>query len=182
MSYICTGQPYMNWNKLRLTVIGVILLTMSACIRDRIPEGADLRPGDSLPWFSVTMDDGSVLTTDDLTGKVSVIVFFHTGCPDCQAELPVIQRIHDEFSPEAAVICISREEDAADIAEYWAENGLTLPYSAQKDRTVYSLFASEGVPRVYVSSGSLFIHSIYDDSPVATYENLVSDIRVASTY
>ena len=98
----------------RLTVIGVILLTMSACIRDRIPEGADLRPGDSLPWFSVTMDDGSVLSTGDLAGKVSVIVFFHTGCPDCQAELPVIQRIHDEFSPEAAVLCISREEDAAD--------------------------------------------------------------------
>ena len=121
----------MNWNELRLTVIGVILLTMSACIRDRIPEGADLRPGDRLPWFSVTMDDGSVLSTGDLAGKVSVIVFFHTGCPDCQAELPVIQRIHDEFSPEAAVLCISREEDAADIAEYWAENGLTLPYSAQ---------------------------------------------------
>ena len=100
MLYICIGQPYMNWNKLRLTVIGVILLTMSACIRDRIPEGADLRPGDRLPWFSVTMDDGSVLSTGDLAGKVSVIVFFHTGCPDCQAELPVIQRIHDEFSPE----------------------------------------------------------------------------------
>ena len=70
----------MNWNKLKLTVIGVILLTMSACIRDRIPEGADLRPGDRLPWFSVTMDDGSVLSTGDLAGKVSVIVFFHTGC------------------------------------------------------------------------------------------------------
>ena len=105
MLYICIGQPYMNWNKLRLTVIGVILLTMSACIRDRIPEGADLRPGDRLPWFSVTMDDGSVLSTGDLAGKVSVIVFFHTGCPDCQAELPVIQRIHDEFSPEPGRRC-----------------------------------------------------------------------------
>ena len=168
--------------KKTVLIVAALMLAVSACIRDKIPEGAELGPGDRLPEFSVILDDGSVVSTGDLSGKVSVIVFFHTGCPDCQAELPVIQRIHDEFSPEAAVLCISREEDAADIAEYWAENGLTLPYSAQKDRTVYSLFASEGVPRVYVSSGSLIIHSIYDDSPVATYENLVSDIRAASTY
>lgn len=168
--------------KKTVLILAVLVLAVSACIRDKIPEGAELGPGDRLPEFSVILDDGSVVSTGDLSGKVSVIVFFHTGCPDCQAELPVIQRIHDEFSPEAAVLCISREEDASDIAEYWAENGLTLPYSAQKDRTVYSLFASEGVPRVYVSSGGLIIHSIYDDSPVATYENLVSDIRAASTY
>ena len=168
--------------KKTVLILAALMLAVSACIRDKIPEGAELGPGDRLPEFSVLLDDGSVVSTGDLSGKVSVIVFFHTGCPDCQAELPVIQRIHDEFSPEAAVLCISREEDAADIAEYWAENGLTLPYSAQKDRTVYSLFASEGVPRVYVSSGGLIIHSIYDDSPVATYESLVSDIRAASTY
>ena len=152
------------------------MLAVSACIRDKIPEGAELGPGDRLPEFSVILDDGSVVSTGDLSGKVSVIVFFHTGCPDCQAELPVIQRIYDEFSPEAAVLCISREEDASDIAEYWAENGLTLPYSAQKDRTVYSLFARMGAPRVYVSSGDLVIHSVYDDSPVATYEDLAADI------
>ena len=162
--------------KKTVLILAALMLAVSACIRDKIPEGAELGPGDRLPEFSVILDDGSVVSTGDLSGKVSVIVFFHTGCPDCQAELPVIQRIHDEFSPEAAVLCISREEDASDIAEYWADNGLTLPYSAQKDRTVYSLFARMGVPRVYVSSGDLVIHSVYDDSPVATYEDLAADI------
>ena len=162
--------------KKTVLILAALMLAVSACIRDKIPEGAELGPGDRLPEFSVILDDGSVVSTGDLSGKVSVIVFFHTGCPDCQAELPVIQRIHDEFSTEAAVLCISREEDAADIAGYWAENGLTLPYSAQKDRTVYSLFARMGVPRVYVSSGDLVIHSVYDDSPVATYEDLAADI------
>lgn len=162
--------------KKTVLILAVSVLAVSACIRDKIPEGAELGPGDRLPEFSVILDDGSVVSTGDLSGKVSMIVFFHTGCPDCQAELPVIQRIHDEFSPEAAVLCISREEDASDIAEYWADNGLTLPYSAQKDRTVYSLFARMGVPRVYVSSGDLVIHSVYDDSPMATYEDLAADI------
>ena len=162
--------------KKTVLILAALMLAVSACIRDKIPEGAELGPGDRLPEFSVILDDGSVVSTGDLSGKVSVIVFFHTGCPDCQAELPVIQRIHDKFSPEAAVLCISREEDASDIAEYWAENGLTLPYSAQKDRTVYSLFARMGVPRVYVSSGDLVIHSVYDDSPVATYADLAADI------
>ena len=101
--------------KKTVLILAVLVLAVSACIRDKIPEGAELGPGDRLPEFSVILDDGSVVSTGDLSGKVSVIVFFHTGCPDCQAELPVIQRIHDEFSPEAAVLCISREEDAADV-------------------------------------------------------------------
>ena len=160
----------------QIAVISVILLAASACIRDRIPEGADLGVGDRLPEFCVVMDDGASLCTEDLAGKVSVVVFFHTGCPDCREELPVIQRIYDEFSPGTAVVCISREEEEDDIAGYWAENGLSVPYSAQEDRAVYSLFASEGVPRVYVSSPDLIIRHVYDDSPVASYHDLASDI------
>ena len=69
--------------KKTVLILAVLVLAVSACIRDKIPEGAELGPGDRLPEFSVILDDGSVVSTGDLSGKVSVIVFFHTGCPDC---------------------------------------------------------------------------------------------------
>ena len=113
----------------------------------------------------------------DLDGKVSLIMFFHTGCPDCQAELPVVQQIHEEFGLQIAICCISREEGPETVRTYWLENGLTLPYSAQEDRSVYSLFAGMGVPRVYVSGRDRVIYSVYDDSPIATPDQLEADIR-----
>ena len=164
----------------RLCAILTALLAVSACIRDRLPDGSGLEPGDRLPDFSIVMNDGSVLRTEDLAGKISVIVLFHTGCPDCRAELPDIQRIYDEYSPEVSVFCISREEEAADVEAYWAANGLSVPYSAQKDRNVYGLFASTGVPRTYVSDPDLTVRTVYGDSPTATYMQLSADIREIS--
>lgn len=162
----------------RYLITAVAALMAAACIRDRMPEGADLRPGDTLPSFSVTMNDGSKISSGNLRGKVSVIVFFHTGCPDCRQELPVIQRIYNLYgsSGDVTVCCISREESASGISAYWQENGLTMPYSAQEDRSVYSLFASTGVPRVYISSGDLVIYSVYDNSPPASFEDMEDDI------
>lgn len=150
----------------------------TSCIKDRVPPGADLGPGDTLPYFSIVMDDGTALSTTDLEGRVSVIMFFHTGCPDCRQELPVMQSILERFESESRVVicCISREEDGEAVGSYWSENSLTLPYSAQEDRQVYNLFATYGVPRVYISGPSLEIYSSYDDSPTATYEELESDI------
>lgn len=148
----------------------------SSCIREKMQDGADLHPGDLVPDFTVTMSDGTSFSSSDLEGKVSLIMFFHTGCPDCRAELPVIQKIYDEYRLSIAVCCISREEPDRSIREYWQENGLTLPYSAQEGREIYSLFANAGVPRVYVIGRDRTIFSMYDDSPVATYPELEADV------
>lgn len=153
------------------------MLFLVSCIREERPGGADLGPGDSLPRFSVAMDDGSVLASSDLAGTVSVVVFFNTGCPDCREELPAVQKLYDNWREVAAIVCISREEGAAEIRRYWEENGFTLPFSAQQDRSVYELFASSGIPRIYVCAPDLTIAAVHDDSPLASYEDLVQDIR-----
>ena len=123
------------------------------------------------------MNDGSLVSTASLEGSVSLVMFFNTGCPDCREELPAVQRIYDDFGSCVRIVCISREEGRAGIESYWCENGLTLPYSAQEDRAVYELFAGSGVPRVYVSSPDLVVMKVYDDDPIAGYDELAADIR-----
>ncbi|HIT46995.1 MAG TPA: TlpA family protein disulfide reductase [Candidatus Cryptobacteroides merdipullorum] len=153
------------------------LLTLASCIRESSPDGPELGPGDRLPEFNVTLDDGSALGTSDLSGEVSVIVFFNTGCPDCRMELPVIQRIYEDFGTRTSVVCISREQKQSEIEAYWHENGFSVPYSAQEDRRVYGQFSRTGIPKVYVSGSDLTIHSVYDDDPVASYDDLAGDIQ-----
>ena len=113
---------------IRWTVYALLtIFCLASCIKDRIPQGADLEIGERLPEFSVTMNDGSTVSTADLLGDISCIVFFHTGCPDCRKTLPLIQELYDRYgNGTARFVCISREEGAGPVAEYWSANGYTI--------------------------------------------------------
>lgn len=143
-----------------------------SCIRDRIPQGADLTLGDRLPEFSVVLDDGTTTGTEDLVGNVSCIMFFHSSCPDCQQAMPRVQKLYENYGEEVKFVCISREEGAETIRAYWQVNGFTLPWSAQEGREIYNLFATFAVPRIYISDADGIIRAIFTDSPVPTYEDM----------
>ena len=145
----------------RWLLVALVGLCAAGCINDDEPEPASLvAVGDRLPDFSVVMSDGSTLTTDMLRGSESMIVFFTTTCADCRRELPCINA-YALAHPEVRVVCIARSQAEADIAAFWAAEGLTLPYSPQPDARVYNLFATAGVPRIYCADASLRVTAEY---------------------
>lgn len=163
---------------LRYTILA-FLAFLSACITEE-PTGRELAVGDPLPSFSVMMNNGESMSNGHLKGKVSMIVFFNTTCPDCRKELPVLQRFHENH-PQVPLICISREEIAAPIASYWEQESFTMPYSAQEDRTVYQLFAKQGIPRIYIVGPDGIIRKIFTDQPLPTYEELTEAINILAS-
>ena len=153
------------------------VLCLSGCINEKI-EGVDLKVGDPIPEFSVVMNDGTSVTDVSLKESISCIVFFHTTCPDCQKTLPVIQKIYDEYlSKGVKFALISREQTSDEVDSYWKENSFTMPFSAQSDRTVYSLFAASRIPRVYICDKDGIIRYIFTDDPTPAYEDLISSLE-----
>ncbi len=154
-----------------------VALLCASCIKDK-ESGVDLKVGDRLPEFAVNMNDGTEAGTKQLSEGVSCIMFFTTGCPDCRETLPHVQKLYDEFAPKGVDFAvISREEGEADIYEYWAAEGLTMPFSAQSDRRIYELFAKTRVPRVYINKDGL-IKAIFTDIPAnPTYEEMKAVIE-----
>lgn len=137
----------------------------------------ELVVGDRLPDFEVVMNDGSVVDDDILSEGVSVVMFFHTSCPDCQQALPRMQQIYDEYISKGVYFAfISREEGVVDIESYFKEKGLKLPYSAQNDRKVYEQFAQTRIPRIYICEKGGIIRYIFTDDPVPTYDLLKSSL------
>ena len=169
------GQKYMVMK--RILGVFVAFLSLTGCINEKI-EGADLKVGDMIPEFEVAMDNGTVVTDDVLKESVSVIMFFHTSCPDCQQALPRMQQIYDEYTLKGVSFAfISREDSAEDIEAYFRAKGLKLPYSAQNDRRVYELFAQTRIPRIYISEKGGIIRYIFTDDPVPSYDLLKSSIE-----
>ena len=154
-----------------------ILALLAGCIKERYA-GTDLKVGDSLPDFRVEMNDGRTLTDESMGETVSVIMFFHTSCPDCRQVLPQMQKIYDEYASKSVQIAlISREESAESIDIFWKEKSLQMPYSAQRSRMVYELFAKTGIPRVYICGKGGIIRYIFTDDPNPSYDDMKSALE-----
>lgn len=140
-------------NTIITTVISVFAIGATSCITDSGPDvHTSLSVGDPLPKFSTTLSDGTTVTDADLAGRCAVIVFFNTDCQDCRTELPRLQTAFECTRDRAEWLAIAREQSKDDVEAFWPANGLSMPYSAHDDRTTYNLFASEGIPRVYISA------------------------------
>ena len=159
----------------------LFLLLTAGCINEHDTEqGPDpIGIGDSLPALTVSMSNGITVSEQTLKARPSVILFFNTSCSECQAELPVIQSLYETYGTDgrAAFVAISREQDENSISSYWAENGLTLPFSAQTDRSIYQLFAYATIPRIYIADSDGIVRAIFTDSPLATADDLIRELE-----
>jgi len=111
--------------------------------------------GDAIPQFTIHEDDGSTFDSSTLHGKKTALLFFNTGCSDCERELPVIEKawrvLKDD--PDVVFVTIARGQTVQDTETYWQEHQLTLPRFHDPKRAVFQLFANNYVPRLYLIDG-----------------------------
>lgn len=128
----------------------------SACIKEELPDTSGIvnyiTVGDEVPAFSVSDGENNTFTSASLKGKRTLLVFFHTGCSDCQRELPKVNAVWKALKEEDGyqVVAIAREEKRSDVAAYWAAHHFTVPFYLDMDRSVFSLFANSTIPRLYI--------------------------------
>lgn len=107
-----------------------------------------LHAGDKVPEFSVTMLDGTTVSSSDLRGKTVLINFWGTLCPPCRAELA---RIESELLPaleeRAFVFLPIACEGAEAVSKCAEERGYRFVSGTDPDRTVMNLFCGPGIPR-----------------------------------
>lgn len=141
---------------------------MTSCAKDN---PAAISVGDPMPNFTVTLNDGTIVSTPSLCEGKTLVAFFNTGCGDCREELPVLQQFYDYHRDEVKFVLISREESEDSIFGYWKINDMVMPYSAQKSRAIFNLFASDTIPRCYCFIEGR-VTAIFTDSPIATLGDL----------
>lgn len=141
--------------KISILLLALFPLLLYSCIKDESQDGEIenyIRVGDKLPEFILKNTAGDEMNSQELEGKITLLVFFLTTCPDCERELPVIEEtwknLHE--NPDYRLVAISRAESAAAVTAYWEKNSFTMPFYLDPKRDVFSLFANSTIPRVYL--------------------------------
>ena len=82
-----------------------------------------------------------------------------------------MQNVYALTKDDAVWLAIAREEGEEAISEFWTQHNLSIPYSPQTDRHIYELFASNGIPRLYLTDGSVITYS-FDPESIPTADDL----------
>jgi peroxiredoxin len=122
--------------------------------QERIDAVSFVNIGDAAPPFSITDTSGATFILDDLRGKVALVNFFATWCGPCLLELPHLQELWDDNRDKGdfALIVIGREETNESLTAFQSKHAYSFPMASDPERSVYSLYAKELIPRTYLVS------------------------------
>lgn len=81
------------------------------------------------PLFQLPGLDGKTYSLSDFKGEPVVISFSATWCPPCRQELPLLQKIYEEYKDKARlnVLVIDSGEPQTKVEAFAQELGLTFP-------------------------------------------------------
>lgn len=130
------------------------LFLLSSCIKEEVSGGHSyaLAEGDRLPPFSLTNEKETVHSAR-LQKQIALLIFFNTTCSDCKQAFPAIYSLYKRYEKEeaVAVVLIARDQSDTEVKEFFTEQHYEMDFFTDPDRKVYALFASETIPRLFLT-------------------------------
>ena len=111
---------------LLILLIGVIIAPAACSITENSGPKLINQPA---PNFNLKDLDGRGVSLNGLLGKTVVINFWATTCPPCVLEMPIFQKLYEEWSSRSDVVFLSVNlgEDAAKVRLFMDLRHFTFP-------------------------------------------------------
>lgn len=128
------------------TALAVIALGVLGFIVFRSTDGGGVAPGRPAPRVDLTDFNGEPFSLSDYEGRPVVVNFWASWCPNCIAEMPDFERVHQAAGDEVAFVGIN-QSDRREAAEELAQaTGVTYRLVEDPDARAFQAFGGLGMP------------------------------------
>jgi cytochrome c biogenesis protein CcmG/thiol:disulfide interchange protein DsbE len=104
------------------------------------------------PDFTLPAVDGSMVSMSDYSGKVVLVDFWATWCPPCQEMIPVLSKLHKDYSGKGLVILgVSLDKDGLGVLGSFVHDNM-IPYKVvMGDNRISNAFGGvSSIPTLYM--------------------------------
>ncbi|WP_194850383.1 TlpA family protein disulfide reductase [Nonlabens antarcticus] len=129
--------------------------------------------------FDLINEQGKMISLADLKGKVIFINMWATWCPPCIAEMPSIDRLHEELGDEVAFVMVSLDQDFEKAKAFNKNRGYNLPIYAPGNNPP-AMYQSTTIPTTYVigADGNLaLIHKGMADYSTSDFKEFLISLK-----
>ena len=123
-----------------------------------------------LESVSLSNQEGNIIQTQNLTGKVVFINFWATWCGPCRAEMPSIQKLYDKYKDNDQVefLLVEIEKDHQGAEAFLKEESLNLPIYFPES-PIPQAWLSDAIPSTVVLNKQG--HLAFDHKGMADYSS-----------
>ncbi len=108
--------------------------------------------GDIAPDFTLKSLDGKTYRLSELRGKVVVLNFWATWCPDCIEEMPSLQKAYTRFKNDGLVVLgVSIDRKKEKVAQFVKRLKITYPILLDTSGDVFiKKYTVIGLPSTFI--------------------------------
>ena len=103
------------------------------------------------PAFNLKTVAGGHTALSDFKGKVILLNFWATWCPDCREEMPSLQKLWKQFKAKGiVVIAVAVDRSQGEVESFVRKLGLTFPVLLDTDGDVRRNYEIAALPTTYI--------------------------------
>ena len=114
-----------------------------------------LAPGSKAPDFTLGTMDGRPFSLSSLAGRMVVLVFWASWCPDCRAELPELKAMYEAVSKDkVAFVSVSFDRGLDALKAFAKDNALPgvqlFDPAGKKESAVGAAYGVKWIPSMVI--------------------------------
>lgn len=180
----------------KISLITIFVLLLSACndeaqtVVKETPSFEQLKKMESANYYTLKTIEGkeiklkydnSILTSEQLNGKITLINFFATWCPPCKEEIPVFNKLVKKYPNDFQIISVLFQDQISmeDLKKFIKDNNIefTVTVGDENLRLAKDINNIQKVPESYLftKDGVLldkYFGAINEKNFTQTLENL----------
>lgn len=127
-------------------LMAVLVFVVYLSIHERIIE-----PGDSAPNFTITADNGRVITPSNFGGRLLVLNFWATWCQPCVEEVPSLDQFAKDMAGTGVVVLgVSVDKDANRYRAFLDRSRVSFTTARDPEAKISANYGTFQYPESYI--------------------------------